>query len=452
MTIVFEIFSEEIPATLQEGIALNYEKFVKEELIIKNDNKCQLLIGITLNRLVMIINNYDIDKDELKSFINKTLKDFSKTFPRTMCYPQSDVRWIRPIRNIFACIDNSVIDGEFCGIKADKCTFVEKFIVCRCNSCEEYLNCLKKNKIEINYNKRLDFVIKEIKFCKINEERYLYLAKEIAGMDECCTEPIKCVLDKKFRILPFELIKLVLQKNQRYVVYKNKTDIEYLIFCSKITEDKKKRDLIKKGHEKVVDARLKDAMYYWALDADERKSFKDEKKYKDKLKSILSSRIFVNNVSWKDYLSYQSDLAHKFIKDKEILEKIENLIYDTKLDLVTNVVNEFPELQGIIGNIYFKYGFNPYMIGLFSPKENDIIKIYYHIIDRLAYISKMYELGNQPTGRGDKFKVKKRMDDFISAVENKNLDEKTKNGIIFFIKDKDYYELFLKRRKEINVK
>ena len=89
--IIFEIFSEELPATLQKKIILDFDAFIKNELK-KNDfmgnhcNNCIIFTGITLNRLVCKINGADILTDQLKKLIDKTLKEFSKTFPRTMNY------------------------------------------------------------------------------------------------------------------------------------------------------------------------------------------------------------------------------------------------------------------------------------------------------------------------------------------------------------------------------
>ncbi len=445
--IIFEIFSEEIPATLQKKIAIDYKDFVAEKFK-KKCKKDDIFVGITLNRLVLKIDGCDISCDELKDFIEITLKDFSKNFPRTMCYPQSDIRWIRPIRNIFACIDDKIIKHEFFGLKTSNGTFVNKFIFHSCNSCEDYLKFLKKNKIEIDYEKRLEFIKNKIISLKIdNQDKYFSLAEEIAGMEECYSKPVECELDKKFKILPFELIKLVLQKNQRYLVYKKDKNIKYLIFCGAFFEDKKKCKMVIDGHKKVVEARLKDAMYYWNLDQEKMDSLK--KKYKEELKDILMSRLFVNDVSWKTYLEKQIDFASKFISSEVVCKKVKELIFDTKIDLVTDVVNEFPELQGIIGGIYFGYNFNPYLIGEVDANEKDVLKVYYYLIDRLAYISEMYDVGNQPTGRGDKFKVKKRMDDFIYMVFNKKLDKIDRDNVINFIKNKPYFELYLKRKNEI---
>ena len=505
---VFEIFSEELPATLQKKIAFDYKIFAGNELKKNGVNGVSdLFVGITLNRLVLYVKNCIISDEQLKKFINSTLKGFSKTFPRTMNYPQLEVRWIRPIRSIFACIDDNVIIDDFCGIKSKNGTFLEKFNFVECKSVKEYFNVLKEEEIEIDYNKRLEFVKKEIYnedkegtfddyWNGIGKQKYLKLAEEIAGMSEYCIEPIKCYLADDFYLFPFELIELVLRENQRYVVFCKKYNngdiidgklvifgkiIYFLIFGDKITKDTQKRESIKKGHQKVVNARLNDALFYWKMDNNKIKELGLEK-YKSNLKETLSSRIFVDNITWGEYLKEQEKVLQTIVKmigekkehysEDEKGLKIglyksftERLIWDTKLDLVTNVVAEFPELQGIIGGYYFDYGFNPYVLNFDEilkiskekenalsfgkiPKEiieNDYIGLEYfcyYIVDKIVYIKTMYEQGKQPTGSGDKYKVKSRVDDIIEIIDSVSI---IKECIWKYLKEQNFYDLLIKR-------
>ena len=410
---IFEIFSEEIPATLQKKIYNDYKIFTEKELrkLSVSLNKNDIKIGITLNRIVLILNNCEISKQQLTDFITTTLKDFSHYFPRTMCYPQSSVRWIRPIRNIFACIDNNILNDEFFGIKTNNGTFIQKFLFSKSNGYSQYLEIIKNEGIELNFENRVKFVKSEIK--KENTEyTNSSLIEEIAGMSEYCIEPMKSELDDKYNILPFELIELVLRENQRYVVFKpdKENKIKFLIFGDKISSDITKRDNILKGHRKVISARLDDAVYYWQLD-------EKIKNNRELLYNSLKNKIFLDDISWEKYLNYQQELANQIIEDDTILQNVKKLIIDTKLDLATGVVEEFPELQGIIGGYYFNYKINPYKIDM-SVEEYNIEELYYYIIDRLSYIFTMYKNNKQPTSSGDKYKVKARIDDIVSIFVN----------------------------------
>ena len=441
---IFEIFSEELPATLQKKIAADYKQFAEKELktlgiTVKSEH---VFVGITLNRLVLKLENTEISQEQLLNYIDKTLKDFSKTFPRTMCYPQLEVRWLRPIRGLFACIDNQVLSGKFHGIELTNGTCINKFDFVKCNGFDEYFSTLAREQIEIDYQKRFDFVKSEIdNFAQKQEQEYrnTKLMEEIAGMSEYCTEPMVSTLDVRFNVLPFELIELVLRENQRYVVFRpnDKKEIKFLIFGDKITAGKA-RDSIVRGHRKVVNARLDDALYYWQMDD----GIKNDK---EKLKSILSARTFIDDISWGDYLKRQEELAEAIIGDKATLEAVKQLIWDTKLDLATGVVAEFPELQGVIGGYYFGYDFNPYCLNGAQIAFQKSEVLYYYLVDRMTYILVMYQQGKQPTGSGDKYKVKARMDDVADIFYANQITE-----ILPLIRNnKDIYTLFVKRYQKV---
>ncbi len=442
---IFEIFSEELPATLQKKIAADYKQFAEKELkvlgiTLKSEN---IFVGITLNRLVLKLENTEINQQQLLDFIDKTLKDFSKTFPRTMCYPQLEVRWLRPIRGLFACIDTQVLSGKFYGIELINGTHINKFDFVKCGGFDDYFSILAREQIEIDYQKRFEFVKSEIdNFAQKQEQEYrnTKLIEEIAGMSEYCTEPMVSTLDARFNVLPFELIELVLRENQRYVVFRpnDKKEIKFLIFGDKITAYKAKRDSIVRGHRKVVNARLDDALYYWQMD-------EDIKNDKEKLKNILSVRTFIDDISWGDYLKRQEELAEAVISDKATLEAVKQLIWDTKLDLATGVVAEFPELQGVIGGYYFGYDFNPYCLNCAQIAFQKSEVLYYYLVDRMTYILVMYQQGKQPTGSGDKYKVKTRMDDVADIVYANQIKE----TLPLIKENKDIYALFLKRYQRV---
>ena len=184
---VFEIFTEEMPATLQRQIAQNYRSFVIKKLKENNIEivDVNIFIGITLNRLVLKINDVDITKDQILEVVYITLKEFSSFFPRNMLYPQSSVKWIRPVRSIFACIDNDVLSGEFFGICANNGIYIDKFTFVKCNSVAEYNKIITDNKIVLDYNTRVEFIKNEIQKYK-PDYRNNKLIDEIAGMSERC--------------------------------------------------------------------------------------------------------------------------------------------------------------------------------------------------------------------------------------------------------------------------
>ncbi len=509
--VIFEIFSEEIPATLQKSILTNYNDFIRKELKklkinAKNDS---IVIGITPNRIVLKMIEIDITTQLTTELINKILKDFSGLFPRTMCFPQMSIRWLRPIRNIFACVDNNVIIDDFYGLRSKNGIYVDKFLFKKCESFEKYISILDKAGVEVDYNKRLEFIKNEIYNFYIKssknecnkEEFWLFqktlgsadknkLAEEIAGMSERCVKPIECILDDRFNVLPFELIELVLRENQRYIVFeilqnnvvskkvnqnniskndntenkdnskskdssKSKKEIQFLIFGDK------NNDNIKRGHWKVINARLDDALFYWQKDEQYNNSTQNNKAIL-KLKNELSNRIFVDNISWEEYLTRQESVVARVLntstfdkaKNKEknsinnLINEVKELIWKTKLDLSTGVVCEFPELQGIIGEYYFGYQFNPYVINekqILSFEEDNASILYYYLIDRATYINVMFEQNKQPTSSGDKYKIKARMDDIVILLQHPIICKNLIKVLNLMSSNKEIYKLLIKR-------
>ena len=197
--VIVEIFTEEIPATLQKQIAQNYRSFAINKLKENNVKNADLniFIGITLNRLVLKIKDIDIMKEQMLEFISTTLKEFSAYFPRNMLYPQSSVKWIRPIRSIFACIDNEVLLGDFFGIRANDGVYIDKFTFIKCGSIDEYDKIIADNKIVLDYNSRVEFIKNEVQKYQPDYQN-IKLIEEIAGMSERCNTPIECILEEKF--------------------------------------------------------------------------------------------------------------------------------------------------------------------------------------------------------------------------------------------------------------
>ena len=74
-----------------------------------------------------------------------------------MCYPQLEVRWLRPIRGLFACIDNQVLSGKFHGIELTNGTCINKFDFVKCGGFDDYFSILAHEQIEIDYQKRFVF-------------------------------------------------------------------------------------------------------------------------------------------------------------------------------------------------------------------------------------------------------------------------------------------------------
>ena len=165
-------------------------------------------------------------QDILQSSLNKILPRLVNIWPKLMrwniedkdCQPQ----WIRPIRNILCLLDKEVIDIEFFGLKSNNNTFIGiKNTPQKAESFDEYLNIMQKSNILINYNKRKNFIVSEIKaHCqdldlKLIDGSESILFDEVTGL---CESPQILIanIDKEFMDLPDEVLVLTLKSNQKY--------------------------------------------------------------------------------------------------------------------------------------------------------------------------------------------------------------------------------------------
>ena len=162
---------------------------------------------------------------------------------------------------------------------------------------------------------------------------------------------LECSFDKKFLSIPKEILILTMQSHQKYFpLFTMKEEItnEFIVVANK----KDKRGLIKIGNERVVEARLNDAEFFWN---------KDKSQNLVKKVSQLKSMNFFNGLgTYFDKVQRMRKLG-AVISDELLIskEKVELSATICKTDLISEIVGEFPELQGIMGgHLSFVQGFD----------------------------------------------------------------------------------------------
>jgi glycyl-tRNA synthetase beta subunit len=453
---LLEIFSEEIPAPLQDKILKTTNE--KLETLLKNSHAAGWKTFISSHRLIIIVKS-DLENEVLYKILCNILLAIQKTFTKTMQWPQSQIRWIRPIRNILF-IHNDVIEyREFLSIKSSAKVIVDKSFLSEDldgnNKIELYFKKLESKQIIYDHLQRKEYIKQEIahfeKKYNIKSSVGEKLLQELIGITDT-PFAIEAEIDSQFLKLPAQLIELVLVKNQKYLIFYNENNEISKKFLIIINAKQKQREYLLKileGNLRVLSARLEDAAFYYQ---------KDLKTTKDELYQSLCQMNFTSSVKYDEYLNFQFSIATSIAKDNIQLNEIENIVNFAKIDLASATVSEFPELQGVIGYYYCKFfGHNNYQI-------NQIIKYQYAkfdyklyqdpekaalfcTIDRLSYILTMYKSGNQPTSSGDPYAVKAKVDDLIHALIATKAINQAK---IFDIIDKEQNsaaikELILKR-------
>ena len=396
-----ELFSEEIPVSLQkdirEKLILDIKK-VFEEKSIKFKKYFSLS---TPNRLVVVFQNLDrevkIKSEEIKGpsttsppqalegflksqkiskkqvfkkkndkgefYFYKTKETKLKTpdlikerlpkiliefkWKKSMKWGSYNLNWGRPLKSILCIFDKKVINFSIGHLKSSNYTFLDKDFEERkktFNDFKTYQKSLEQTGTIIDQDKRKDHIRKEIE--KILEKKSLIIDENEKLLDEVnnlVDQPhiIECSFDKKFLTIPQEILVLTMQSHQKYFpLFTKKKEItnEFIV----VTNKKDNKGLIKIGNERVVKARLEDAEFFWDKD-------KSQNLVK-KVSGLKNMNFFKGLGTYFDKVQRMRKLA-AMISDELLIskEKVELSATICKTDLISETVGEFPELQGIMG-------------------------------------------------------------------------------------------------------
>ncbi len=490
--LLIELFSEEIPPNLQVSARTQLDKLLKEEISSinlkyktfevystptrltvlitglpnkinilptevkgpKSDVPQNVLEGFARSKNVKIENLFkkELEKgtfyfakikgkeinteDELTKIIPKSLASIS--WKKSMKWSNYTLNWGRPLRSILTIFNQKHLKFKYSHLETVDFTLVEEdenIITKKIKNTKEYLEFLRKNEIILDHKKREKIILEKIKsICKSksfkeNVDKSLLL--EVSNLVDKPTI-VQAKFDKSYLKLPSEVIKSTLQFHQRYFTLtdnKDRISNEFILVANK--KDTKK--LIKIGNESVVDARLSDASFFWEKD----KSLNLIKQI-NKLKQIT---FYENLGSIYEKTQRLRKMAY-FISDELDLnkEKIEISASISKSDLVSGLVGEFPELQGVMGKYFaINQGFEEdvcnaicdhYLpISISSPVPKKPTSYALSIIDKLDTLVGFYLINEKPTSSKDPFALRRAAISLLRTIIENNLIIKLKDLI-----------------------
>lgn len=355
------------------------------------------------------------------------LKDFPKIigaihFPQTMRWGSFDYRFARPIRWLLGMMDEEVIPFQIENIQSDRITYGHRFLgkEIHLSHPSEYEKALEEVYVIVSPKKREEMIIEQIE--QIEKERGFYvevdpgLLNEVRNLVEYPTA-FSGAYDEDFLSLPEEVLITSMREHQRYFpVFKDK-DKESLLpyFVSVRNGDDRAIENVVQGNEKVLRARLADGRFFYD---DDRKHSIDF--YMNKLKSVIFQEE-LGTVYEK--VERVTNLAKSISKELDVSKEqqalIERAAYISKFDLVTSMVNEFPELQGVIGEKYalhFKEdeevakAVREHYKPLHAKDElpSSVVSTIVSIADKLDTIVGTISIGLIPTGSQDPYGLRRQ--------------------------------------------
>ena len=328
------------PEKALEGF-LKSNKISKEKVLKKSTEKG---IFYFYNKPSQKIKTYDLLKESIASLLLKI------SWKKSMKWGNHDLYWGRPLKSILALFDKKIIEFKLNHLHSSNKTFTDKDLedeVKSFNDFKSYIKFFKQKGVTIDQDKRKEFIIKEIN--KATNQKKIHINVNEKLIDEIINivekpKILVCEFNKKFLEIPQEILIITMQHHQKYFPTfdsKNKITNNFIV----VADCKDKKGLVKLGNQNVVDARLADAEFFW-----NRNKSQNLVKQVSKLKQI---NYFKGLGSYFDKIQRVRKLSG-IISDELLIskEKIEIASSICKVDLMSDLVGEFPELQGVMGGYF----------------------------------------------------------------------------------------------------
>jgi glycyl-tRNA synthetase beta chain len=361
--------------------------------------------------------------DLILSMLPGALAKFS--WPKSMRWGQSgEFTWVRPLRRVVCLLDGEVISFALGPVVAGNVTEGHRFLApgaFEVVSAADWQAKLRERFVIADQNERRDLVVSGL--AKAAAEVGLTVAEDAGLLDEVTglvEWPVALVgkIDEGFMELPPEVRELSMKVNQRYFALRDaagKPAARFAFVSNIAAEDGNKA--IVAGNERVLRARLSDARHFWDLDL---KTPLDELLPKlDKI--VFHAKIGTQGERAARIERLAGEIAEALALDGNAARQAKWAGKLCKADLVTGMVGEFPELQGIIGGYYAKKN-APYWDGEivgpaiqthYQPKgpsdqvPNGKIAASVALADKLDTLIEFFRVGEKPTGSGDPYALRR---------------------------------------------
>lgn len=376
-----------------------------------------------------------------EAIIAETLEATIRNFPwpKSMRWGDGSLRWVRPLHSIICLFEDEagsrVIDFEIDGIKSGATTEGHRFMAPKrfsVTSFDDYEAQLKRAFVVLNAKERADDILQDAtnqafaNGLELVEDNGLLM--EVAGLVEW---PVVLMgsIDETFLDLPPEVLQTSMKEHQKFFSVRNpKTNrIErFVTVANKRTSDNGATILA--GNRKVLAARLSDAKFFWENDL---------RVAKDGIETWTAQ---LSNVTFHNKLGSQAerierisalarDLAPFVGADEDNAEKSAKL---AKADLSSEMVYEFPELQGLMGRYYAKAaGLSDEIAAVaeehyapLGPSDNvpsAPLSVIVALADKIDTLTGFWAVSEKPTGSKDPFALRRAALGVIRLVRENNL-------------------------------
>ncbi len=393
-------------------------------------------------------------EDLLKDVLPKILASIS--WKKSMKWSHYDLNWGRPLRSILALFNDKKLTFEFDHLETTDKGIVEQDLMAKSSKIENFKNYtafLKNNKILFDHNERERVIINRIKAVakskEYKENINLTLLEEVVNIVD--NPNILLVnFNKEYLEIPQEIIISTLEKHQRYFpIFDSRGRLTNHFFVVANKKDKKK--LIKDGNKRVVEARLSDAKFFWD---------------KDRSKNLIKQIANLKAVMFYEKLGTIYDKTQRirqlaaFLSDDLNInkEKVQIAASISKADLCSDLVGEYPELQGVMGKYFaLSQGFEEdvansvsehYLpIGLTSNIPKKPFSYSISIVDKIDTLVGFFLIDEKPTSSKDPFALRRSAIGLLRIIIENKLNFKLRDLINYSIKLYEHQGVQIKNDK-----
>ncbi|SFK19961.1 glycine--tRNA ligase subunit beta [Caulobacter sp. UNC279MFTsu5.1] len=473
--LLLELFSEEIPARMQAGAARDLERMAREHLaaagflpealktfagprrltlvveglpIAQADRKEELKgprVGAPPQALEGFLRKAGLTQDQLverdgvwMAFIEKTGRPTTQIvaemveaiirgfpWPKSMTWGASKLRWVRPLKRILCVFDREVVPFAIEGIEAGDVTEGHRFMRVgygwggqpfKARDFDEYAKGLLDHFVVLDVEERKSRILEGCKtLCfarNLELVEDLGLLEEVAGLAEWPT-PVLGDMDPAFLDLPGEVIRTSMRTHQKYFAVRDPATgglaPHFITIANVQSADGGK--VIAEGNAKVLSSRLSDARFFW--DEDVKVGFEP---WLDKLNGVtFHAKLGTMAERVERIVALATWIAPQVGADVEKAREAARL---AKGDLASQMVGEFPELQGLMGGYYAReFGLDADIAGAirdhYKPQgPSDAVpaaplSVAVALADKLDTLAGFFVIDEKPTGSKDPYALRR---------------------------------------------
>ncbi|CAC9732776.1 Glycine--tRNA ligase beta subunit [Enterococcus faecalis] len=355
----------------------------------------------------------------------------SLTFPVTMHWANYDFEYIRPIHWIVALLDDEVIPFNVLDVTTGQTSRGHRFLGddVTFQHANEYETKLKEQFVVVQPNERKQMIVDQANALAAEKNWQLALdeelLEEVTNLVEYPTAFVGS-FDEKYLSVPDEVLVTSMKEHQRYFEVRNDQGLLMPHFIAVRNGDNVHLENVIKGNEKVLIARLEDAEFF----------YNEDKKLTieacvEKLKNVtFHEKIGSIYEKMQRVALIAQIIGRKVGLSEEELEDLKRASEIYKFDLVTNMVGEFPELQGIMGEKYaLLQGEKPAVAMairehyLPTSSEGELpetaIGAVLALADKLDSVFSFFSVGMIPTGSNDPYALRRQTYGVIRIIEDK---------------------------------